>query len=64
MLRKYQKPWMPETEKDPRCKGSLPGGLSGDNVIHEFEQPVGVVLNFDVYIKLDVLVFRLRKGRG
>jgi hypothetical protein len=61
MLCKRQEPGMPETEKDTRCKGRLPGGLSSDNLVHELEQSIWVILYFHVHIKLDMLIFRLRK---
>lgn len=53
---------MPKTQKDTRREGRLPTRLCGDNLVHEFEQSVRIILDFDIDVELDMLVFGLNKS--
>ncbi len=50
---------VPESEQDTRREVGLPVGLGGDSLVHEREEVRGLVLNLDVYVKLDVTVLGL-----
>lgn len=50
---------MPETQQNPRSEGGFPLGLFGNDLMHQMEEAVRVVLDLDVNVELDVLVFRL-----
>lgn len=54
---------MPQTQDDPGSQSGLPIRLRGDGLMHQREEPVGVVLDLDVHIKLDMSVLRLQKFR-
>lgn len=58
-LSKGNKTRVPEPKQDPGCKLGFPVGLLRDNVMHEREQTVRVILNLDVNVEFDVLVLRL-----
>lgn len=47
---------VPEAEQDSGCKGRLPVILSRDDFVHELEQPIGVILNLDIDVELDMPV--------
>lgn len=63
VLRKWQKPGMPESQKDTWRKGRLPVWLRGDDIVHKCEQPIWVILNLDIHVELDMLVFGLNLGK-
>jgi hypothetical protein len=52
---------MPYPKKKTRGKVLFPVGLRGDDLVHEREQPVGFVIEFDIDVELDVLVLGLAK---
>lgn len=58
-LGKGDKSRVPEAKQDARCKLDFPVGLLRDDVMHEREQTVRVILNLDVNVEFDVLVLRL-----
>ena len=39
---------MPESNKDSGCKNGLPILLSGNSLVHELEELVGVIVHFDI----------------
>lgn len=59
---------MPQSQEYPGRKERLPVIVGANGLVHESEQPRGVVLHLDVDVELDVLVLRLcatlRTGRG
>lgn len=67
-LRERDETWVPQTKKDAWGKHALPVGLLGDNVVHQPEEAIRVILNFDVHVEFDLLVLGLftgvRKIRG
>lgn len=54
---------MPKSQKDTRGKVGLPGRLCGDDVVHQREEPLWIVLDLDVNVELDVLVLGLWEGK-
>ena len=54
--------WVPQSEQDARCKTRLPLGVRRDDLVHEGEQALGVILHLDVDVKVCVLVLGLRRG--
>jgi hypothetical protein len=50
---------VPEAKEDPRGEVGFPGGLGGDGGVHEGEEEVGVVLDFDVDVEFDIAVLWL-----
>jgi len=54
---------MPEPQKDSRRKGRFPIRLRDNDVVHKREQSIRVILNLDIHIKLDVLVFWLNMNK-
>lgn len=51
---------MPQSQQDARRQNSFPIGLGRDNLVHQREKLVGVVLYFDIHVKFGMEVFRLR----
>ncbi len=56
---KRDKTRMPQTKEDARGKHSLPVGLRGDDVVHQPEELIWVVLNLNVHVELDLLILGL-----
>jgi len=54
---------MPEPQKNSRRKDRFPIRLRDDDVVHKREQSIRVILNFDVHVKLDMLVFWLNVNK-
>jgi hypothetical protein len=40
----------------------LPVGLLGDDVVHQPEEAIRVILHFDIHVELDLLVLGLLTG--
>ena len=59
---------MPKSEQDARREGGLPLRLGRDGVMHEREEVCGLVLDLNVYVKLDVTILglslRFRRWNG
>ena len=54
-----QETWVPKPENDARRQPSLPFGVRGDNLVHQRENPLWLVIHFYVNIEFDVLVLWL-----
>lgn len=54
---------MPQAEQNPGRERRLPIRLRRNNLVHEREQPVRIILDLDIDIEFDVLVFRLSTSR-
>jgi hypothetical protein len=54
---------VPEAQDDARREICLPGGLGGDDGVHEAKELSGVVVWLDVNVEHDMLVFRLARKR-
>ena len=52
---------MPHTQDNSGSQSGLPIRLRGDNLMHQREEPIGVVLDLDVHVKLNMLILRLQK---
>lgn len=63
LLCERNKTGMPETQNNSRSKSGLPIRLRSDNLMHQPEEPAGVVLDLDVHVKLNMLILRLQKFR-
>jgi len=50
---------VPQTKEDARGKHTLPVGLRGDDLVHQPEETIWVVLNFNVHVELDLLILGL-----
>jgi len=59
---KRDKTRMPQTKEDARGKQSFPVGLRGDNIVHQPEELIWVVLNLNVHVELDLLILGLLMG--
>lgn len=54
---------MPQTQDDSGSKSGLPIRLRSDNLVHQCEESVRVVLDLDIHVKLDMAVLRLQNVR-
>jgi hypothetical protein len=52
---------MPKAQQNTGSQFRLPIRLRRDNIMHEREEAVGVILDLDVNVKLDVLILRLQR---
>jgi hypothetical protein len=59
-----QEPRMPQSEQNPGRERRLPVRLRTNDLVHEREQSVRIILDLDIDIEFDVLVFRLSTSRN
>lgn len=58
-LRVLDEPGVPEPEDDSRREDGFPVLVRRYDLVHEREEPRGIVVDFTVDVELDVLVLRL-----
>ena len=54
-----QETWVPNPENDARRQLSLPFRVRSDNLAHQRENPLWLVINFYVNIEFDVMILWL-----
>ena len=50
---------VPKPQNDTRCQIFFPTGMCADSFVHEPEKTVGIIVNLNIDVKNNMLVFRL-----